>query len=123
MAIVNFEDRFTSGFNEDALTTSTSGETIHNHGDLTTTGDLANGFFAGADDVGPQLWRHRDQRARRRRNLRAGRECACRKLRVGAHNGQLGVLSGGLTLFRRALAFSADGRRKRRAEAAAWSVS
>jgi len=41
MAIVNFKDRFTSGFDEDALTTNTSGETIQNPGVLTMMTHLA----------------------------------------------------------------------------------
>jgi hypothetical protein len=49
--IINFEDKETFGTDEDALTTSTSGELLINFGDLTTTGDLANGIFAGANDV------------------------------------------------------------------------
>jgi len=51
MAIVNFADRFTSGFNEDALTTTTSGEYVFNFGRLKTVGDLANGIFGDANDV------------------------------------------------------------------------
>lgn len=51
MAIVNFVDLSTSGFDEDALTTTKSNEQVLNHGSLTTTGDLANGIFAGANDV------------------------------------------------------------------------
>jgi hypothetical protein len=51
MAIVNHKNISTSGFDQDALTTTTSGEQVLNFGDLTTTGDLANGVFAGADDV------------------------------------------------------------------------
>jgi hypothetical protein len=51
MAIINFTDKVTSLFDEDALTTSTPGELVINFGDLTTTGDLANGIFAGANDV------------------------------------------------------------------------
>jgi hypothetical protein len=46
---INFSD-ISSG-DEDALSTFTSGETLLNFGNLTTTGDLANGIFAGADDV------------------------------------------------------------------------
>src|SRR5262245_25729968 len=51
MAIVNHKNISTSGFDQDALTTTTSGEQVLNFGGLTTTGDLANGIFAGADDV------------------------------------------------------------------------
>ena len=51
MTIINFEDKFTDGFDEDALTTSTSDERLINFGNLRTTGDLANGIFADADDV------------------------------------------------------------------------
>jgi hypothetical protein len=51
MTITNFEDRITHDFNEDALTTNIAGEEIRNHGNLTTTGALANGIFAGVNDV------------------------------------------------------------------------
>jgi hypothetical protein len=43
MAIINHKNILTSGFDEDALTTATSGEHVRNFGRLTTTGDLANG--------------------------------------------------------------------------------
>ena len=51
MAIVNRKDISTSGFDEDALKTSTPGEQIINFGDLTTTGDVAAGIFASANNV------------------------------------------------------------------------
>jgi hypothetical protein len=51
MAIVNFKSIFTSGFDQDALTTATSGGHILNFASLTTTGDLANGIYAGANNV------------------------------------------------------------------------
>jgi hypothetical protein len=51
MTITNFKNISTSGFDEDVLTTSTSGESIINFGRLKTTGELANGIFADADDV------------------------------------------------------------------------
>src|SRR5262245_46937377 len=51
MTIINLVKRFTSGLNEDALTTSTAGEHVLNFGSLTTIGDLANGIFADANDV------------------------------------------------------------------------
>src|SRR5262245_19454926 len=50
MAIVNVKHKSTSGFDDDALTTTKAGEHILNFGRLTTAGDLANGIFAGADD-------------------------------------------------------------------------
>ncbi len=51
MAIVNFKNISTAGFDDDALTTATPGEHIVNFGNLTTTGDFANGIYAGASDV------------------------------------------------------------------------
>jgi len=51
MTTINFEDKFTDGFDEDALTTGTPGERVINLGSLTTIGDKANGIFAGANDV------------------------------------------------------------------------
>lgn len=51
MAIVNHKNILTSGFDEDALTTTASGQHILNFGYLTTTGDLANGIFVDANDV------------------------------------------------------------------------
>ena len=45
MTIINFEDKSTTGFDDDALTTSTSGERLINFGNLTTTGDKANGIL------------------------------------------------------------------------------
>ena len=51
MATVNFADLFTTGYNEDVLTTTTAGEKVLNFGDLTTTGDLANGIFADANNA------------------------------------------------------------------------
>jgi hypothetical protein len=49
MAIINFKKIAT--FNEDALTTTTAGDYVLNFGALTTTGDLADGIFATADNV------------------------------------------------------------------------
>jgi hypothetical protein len=49
--INNFTDKSTSGFDEDALTTSTLGERIRNFARLTTSGDLADGISANADEV------------------------------------------------------------------------
>jgi hypothetical protein len=49
MTTINFADKVTS--DEDALTITTSGELLINFGDFTTTGDLADGIFADADDV------------------------------------------------------------------------
>jgi hypothetical protein len=51
MAKINFKDISTSGFDEDLLTTATSGERVINFGHLTTTGNLANSIFADANDV------------------------------------------------------------------------
>jgi hypothetical protein len=51
MAIINFDDILTVDEDDDVLTTSTVGDLIVNFGELTTTGDLANGIFANADDV------------------------------------------------------------------------
>src|SRR6185295_19266346 len=51
MAIINFKNMVTVDFDGDALTTVTAGEFILNFGALTTFGDLANGIFAGANDV------------------------------------------------------------------------
>jgi hypothetical protein len=51
MAIANFKNIVTHGFDEDALSTTTFGEHILNFGNLTTSGDLANGISANADDV------------------------------------------------------------------------
>ena len=51
MPINNFTDKSTSGFDEDALTTSTLGERIRNFARLTTSGDLADGISANADEV------------------------------------------------------------------------
>jgi hypothetical protein len=51
MAIFNFKNRFTSGFDQNALTTTTDSEHVFNFGRLTTTGDLADAIFAGADNV------------------------------------------------------------------------
>jgi hypothetical protein len=49
--INNFTDKSTSGFDEDALTTSTFGERIRNFARLATSGELADGISANADDV------------------------------------------------------------------------
>jgi hypothetical protein len=49
--IINTKKITTSGFDQDALTTSTQGEHVINFGALTTTGDLADGIFAAADQV------------------------------------------------------------------------
>lgn len=51
MPINNFTDKSTSGFDEDALTTSTLGERIRNFARLTTSGELADGISANADAV------------------------------------------------------------------------
>ncbi|MBA4096156.1 MAG: hypothetical protein C0484_05225 [Rhodospirillum sp.] len=51
MTIINFKNRSTAGFDEDALFISAGGEQVLNFGKLTTTGDLAEGIFAAADDV------------------------------------------------------------------------
>ena|SRR5258708_39035348 len=51
MAIINHRNIITSGFDEDALTTTMSGEHVRNFGRLTTTGDLANGIFADASNA------------------------------------------------------------------------
>ena len=51
MTIINFKNRSTAGFDEDALFTFAGGEQVLNFGRLTTTGDLAEGIFAAADDV------------------------------------------------------------------------
>ena len=51
MAIINFKNISTFGFDEDVLTTNSSGDRIINFGSLTTTGDLADGIYAGASNV------------------------------------------------------------------------
>jgi hypothetical protein len=51
MAIVNFGKRFTTGFDEDGLATTTDGEQVFNFGYVKTTGDLADGIFAAANNV------------------------------------------------------------------------
>jgi hypothetical protein len=51
MPINNFTDKSTSGFDEDALTTSTPGERTRNFARLTTSGELADGISADADEV------------------------------------------------------------------------
>ncbi|NJM91344.1 MAG: hypothetical protein HC861_00480 [Rhodospirillaceae bacterium] len=51
MPINNFTDKSTSGFDEDALTTSTLGERVRNFARLATSGELADGIAADADDV------------------------------------------------------------------------
>src|SRR6185503_17920885 len=51
MTIINFKNRSTAGFDEDALFTFAGGEQVLNFGRLTTTGDLAEGIFAAADGV------------------------------------------------------------------------
>ena len=50
MVRINFADLSTSGLEDHALTAA-AGETLINFGDLTTSGDLANGIFAGENDV------------------------------------------------------------------------
>ena len=50
-ARINLADITTLGVDEDALTDIPSGQTVFNFGNLTSEGDLANGIFAGADDV------------------------------------------------------------------------
>ena len=49
-ATINFANLSTVNVDDDALTAA-AGETLINFGSLTTTGDLADGIFAGADDV------------------------------------------------------------------------
>lgn len=51
MVRINFKNISTSGFHEDALTTTTSGDTIFNFGRMKTTGDLSSDISAFADDV------------------------------------------------------------------------
>ncbi len=51
MTIVNFANILTSAIDDDALTTTKPGERVFNFGHLATSGDLANGIFAGAADV------------------------------------------------------------------------
>ncbi|MBH5401556.1 hypothetical protein HZZ13_27770 [Bradyrhizobium sp. CNPSo 4010] len=51
MVMFNFRKLTTTGFDEDALTTSTADELVFNFGSLTTSGDLANGISANADRV------------------------------------------------------------------------
>jgi len=51
MPKINRHALSTSGFDEDALTTSTAGEHILNFGNLTTAGDLGDGIVAFADNV------------------------------------------------------------------------
>jgi hypothetical protein len=47
----NFRNITTTGFDEDALTTFLPNDDIRNFATLTTSGDLANGIFVGADSV------------------------------------------------------------------------
>jgi hypothetical protein len=51
MAIINFKNRTTTGFDEDGLFTFDDGEQIFNFAKVTTTGDLAEGIFAAANGV------------------------------------------------------------------------
>jgi hypothetical protein len=51
MPIINFRNRSTSGFDEDALVTTVAGERIFNFGHLTTIGDLADGIYGQASNV------------------------------------------------------------------------
>lgn len=51
MAIFNFKNRTTTGFDEDGLFTFTDGEQVFNFAKVTTTGDLAEGIFAAANGV------------------------------------------------------------------------
>ncbi len=51
MTILNFVNILTTDIDDDALTTARPGERVFNFGHLTTSGDLANGIFAGAADV------------------------------------------------------------------------
>jgi hypothetical protein len=51
MTKINFKNISTSGFDEDALTTTMSGKHVLNFGRLTTSGDLANGVFADANNA------------------------------------------------------------------------
>ena len=48
MAIINFKNILKNGPDQDALTTTTAGDHVLNFGALTTTGDIANGIFAEA---------------------------------------------------------------------------
>ena len=74
MAKINFKDISTSGFDEDVLTTATSGERVINFGHLTTTGNLANGIFADANDVAIRNFATIETSgSRRRRHFRARR--------------------------------------------------
>jgi hypothetical protein len=49
MAIINFKNRTTTGFDEDGLFTFDDGEQIFNFAKVTTAGDLAEGIFAAAN--------------------------------------------------------------------------
>jgi hypothetical protein len=51
MPIVNGKNISTTGFDQDVLIITEPGTTLFNFGDLTTTGDLANGIFADANNV------------------------------------------------------------------------
>ncbi|MDB5669184.1 MAG: hypothetical protein JWO25_143 [Alphaproteobacteria bacterium] len=51
MGIANSRDITTTGFDQDALSTTTLHDTITNSGRLSTSGDLANGIFAYAGSV------------------------------------------------------------------------
>jgi len=51
MPIVNSKKITTTGLDQDALIITKAGTTLFNFGDLTTTGDLANGIFADANNV------------------------------------------------------------------------
>src|SRR5262249_51500801 len=51
MTIVNRKNISTTGFDQDALTITKPGTSLLNLGNLTTIADLANGIFAGANNV------------------------------------------------------------------------
>jgi hypothetical protein len=51
MPINNFRNITTTGFDEDALFSTTTGDKVRNFSVVTTTGDLANGIYAGVDNV------------------------------------------------------------------------
>lgn len=60
MVRVNFKNLSTSGFHEDALTTTATGDMVFNFGRLTMTGDLSNDISAYADDVTIRNFSHID---------------------------------------------------------------
>ena len=76
MPIVNFRNLSTSGLDEDALVTNVAGEQVFNFGRLTTTGDLADGIYAQANNVSIRNFASRDEWRWRRRDSRRRRERA-----------------------------------------------